>query len=131
MVVGLSAAVFQGAPVVTQDFDLWFKNLPDEGMLEALKKVDGFYISSIPSIGNPPSIGGKDFQFLDLVINMHGIDDFEKEYKKAKTILFEGIPLKVLPLDRIIHSKKSIGRTKDKAVIPALEAALEALKSKK
>lgn len=26
MVVGLSAATLQGAPVVTQDVDLWFKN---------------------------------------------------------------------------------------------------------
>jgi hypothetical protein len=27
MVVGLSAATLQGAPVVTQDVDLWFENL--------------------------------------------------------------------------------------------------------
>lgn len=29
MVVGLSAAALQGAPVVTQDVDLWFENLAD------------------------------------------------------------------------------------------------------
>ncbi|MBI4324951.1 MAG: hypothetical protein HY674_06770 [Chloroflexi bacterium] len=29
MVVGLSAAALQGAPVVTQDVDLWFKDLSD------------------------------------------------------------------------------------------------------
>ena len=29
MLVGLSAAVLQGAPVVTQDIDLWFENLND------------------------------------------------------------------------------------------------------
>ena len=27
MIVGLSAATLQGAPVVTQDVDLWFENL--------------------------------------------------------------------------------------------------------
>lgn len=30
MVVGLSAAVLQGAHVVTQDIDLWFEELPDK-----------------------------------------------------------------------------------------------------
>jgi hypothetical protein len=29
MVVGLSAATLQGAPVVTQDVDLWFEKLGD------------------------------------------------------------------------------------------------------
>jgi hypothetical protein len=29
MVVGLSAAALQGAPVVTEDVDLWFENLND------------------------------------------------------------------------------------------------------
>lgn len=29
LAVGLSAAALQGAPVVTEDVDLWFENLPD------------------------------------------------------------------------------------------------------
>lgn len=29
MVVGLSAAALQGAPVVTEDVDLWFEDLSD------------------------------------------------------------------------------------------------------
>ncbi len=32
MVVGLSAATLQGAPVVTQDVDLWFENLGEPKM---------------------------------------------------------------------------------------------------
>ena len=39
MIVGLSAAALQGAPVVTQDIDLWFRQLPDPGIERALKKV--------------------------------------------------------------------------------------------
>jgi hypothetical protein len=38
MIVGLSAAALQGAPVVTQDVDLWFKDLSDPGIKKALKK---------------------------------------------------------------------------------------------
>jgi hypothetical protein len=36
----------------------------------------------------------------------------------------DGIPLRVLRLDRIIVSKRAAGRKKDVAVIPALEEAL-------
>ena len=35
MVVGLSAATLQGAPVVTQDVDLWFEKLGDLKMSRA------------------------------------------------------------------------------------------------
>lgn len=43
MIVGLSAAALQGAPVVTQDVDLWFNNLEDPGIRKALHKVHGSY----------------------------------------------------------------------------------------
>ena len=39
MVVGLSAATMQGAPVVTQDVDLWFENLGDLKISRALQSV--------------------------------------------------------------------------------------------
>ena len=39
MVVGLSAAALQGAPVVTQDVDLWFEDLGDPRIREALQEV--------------------------------------------------------------------------------------------
>ena len=56
MIVGLSAAALQGAPVVTQDIDLWFKNLNNPGIKKALKQVDGAYV---PPLGmNPPAFAG-------------------------------------------------------------------------
>ena len=39
MLVGLSAAALQGAPVVTQDVDLWFKDLAHPGIRKALRRV--------------------------------------------------------------------------------------------
>src|SRR5438034_2317027 len=52
VVVGLSAAALQGAPVVTQDVDLWFEDLSDPRIGEALREVDAAYVP--PSILNPP-----------------------------------------------------------------------------
>ena len=39
MLVGLSAAALQGAPVVTQDVDLWFEDLSDPRIREALEEI--------------------------------------------------------------------------------------------
>ena len=39
MVVGLSAATLQGAPVVTQDVALWFEKLGDPRIPQALQTV--------------------------------------------------------------------------------------------
>ncbi|MCP5516558.1 MAG: hypothetical protein H7A45_04770 [Verrucomicrobiales bacterium] len=44
MVVGLSAAAMQGAPVVTQDVDLWFEDLNDTHIREALREVGAAYV---------------------------------------------------------------------------------------
>jgi hypothetical protein len=44
MVVGLSAAALQGAPVVTQDIDLWFENLNDPGLARALAETGAAYV---------------------------------------------------------------------------------------
>jgi len=46
MVVGLSAAALQGAPVVTQDIDLWFENLGEQKISRALQEVGAVYGSA-------------------------------------------------------------------------------------
>ena len=38
------------------------------------------------------------------------------------------VTLQVLPIERVLVSKRAAGRLKDKAVIPALEAAIAAIK---
>ncbi len=52
MVVGLSAAALQGAPVVTEDIDLWFDNLSDPKLMQALVKVDELTGSKWLGIGS-------------------------------------------------------------------------------
>ena len=44
MVVGLSAATLQGAPVVTQDVDLWFEDLADPKISRTLQTVGAAYV---------------------------------------------------------------------------------------
>lgn len=127
LVVGLAAATLQGAPVVTQDIDLWIKDLGDSRFKRALKKVGGFYV---PPWGlNPPLLGGEGLDLFDLVMTVHGLGTFDQEYRRRKTIKLETLSLPVLSLDRIIKSKRAAGRAKDKAALPVLEDALRTIKS--
>jgi hypothetical protein len=126
MIVGLSAAALQGAPVVTQDVDLWFKDLTDPGIKQALKKVGGAYVP--PTGMNPPMFAGDAVNLFDIVVHMHGLGEFGKEKKHALQIPLGSTKVKVLALERIIKSKKATGRQKDKLVLPVLSNALIAIR---
>jgi hypothetical protein len=128
MVVGLSAAALQGAPVVTEDVDLWFDKLSDPKLSQALVKVGAAYI---PPFGtNPPMLGGAGSEPFDVVIRMDGLDKFADEWKRALKIKVGKLWLKVLPLERILASKQATNRTKDRRVIPILQNTLHTLQTK-
>jgi hypothetical protein len=122
MIVGLSAAALQGAPVVTQDVDLWFKDLSDPGIKKALKKVGGAFV---PPIGlNPPMFAGKSVQLFDIVTVMHGLDSFDEEIENTIELSIGKFSLKAINLSRIIKSKEAVGREKDRLALPVLRDAL-------
>jgi predicted nucleotidyltransferase len=129
LVVGLSAATLQGVPLVTQDVDLWFAQPGDRHMLAALKAVGGFYVA--PTAHTPPRLGGERVKLYDIVTGMHGLESFDAEYRRAKTIRIGGLRLKVLPLERIIVSKRAANRRKDQLALPVLEDAVTTLKARK
>jgi len=129
MVVGLSAAALQGAPVVTEDIDLWFDDLNDPKLIPALVKVGAAYI---PPFGyNPPMLGGAGSEPFDVVIRMDGLGKFAEEWKRALEIKIGRLKLKVLPLERILASKQAANRPKDQRVIPVLQNTLLTLRMKK
>jgi hypothetical protein len=72
----------------------------------------------------PPSLGGSLGDRFDVVLTMSGLEDFQTEYERSKDIELDGVALRVLPLERIIVSKRAANRAKDRAALPALEAAL-------
>ena len=122
IVVGLSAAALQGAPVVTQDVDLWFENLTDPGIGEALREVGAAYIP--PSHLNPPMFAGGGVELFDIVLTMHGLGSFAEEMRSCVEVSLGSQKLKVLRLDRILASKRAANRAKDRLVIPVLEDVL-------
>jgi hypothetical protein len=129
LIVGLAAAALQGAPAVTQDIDLWFRDLSDPALRRALRRVGATYIP--PSSRNPPLIAGGDAGLFDVVVNMHGLGSFAQEARRALRIPIGAVEVRVLPLARIIASKRATDRPKDRAILPALEDALRVLRSRK
>lgn len=130
MIVGMSAAILQGTPAVTKDIDLWFMKPDDPNIMKAAQQAGGAYVPTIPTIMNPPQFAGGGLDVFDIVTNAGGLGSFDEEYKKAKTISMDGLPLKVLPLERVLASKKAANRPKDQVVFYALEQTLLVLREK-
>lgn len=128
MIVGLAAAALQGAPVVTQDVDLWFRDLDDPGIQRALKKVGGAYVP--PIMLNPPMFAGKAVSLFDIVVHMHGLSAYEEEQRHTIRVSLGRFKVTVLKLERIIKSKKAAGRPKDKLVLPVLSDVLKTVRAK-
>lgn len=124
LVVGLAAAALQGAPAVTQDVDLWFRDLTDSRLSIALRRVGASYIP--PTDATPPLLAGAGTELFDIVVHMHGIGPFEQEAGRALRVSLGQVEVPVLPLDRIIASKKATARPKDLSILPALEDTLRA-----
>ena len=61
---------------------------------------------------------------------LHGIRSFENLRSDAEEVEFEGNVLKIASLEKIIRSKKKLGRPRDLAVIEILEKTLDEKKKR-
>lgn len=124
IVVGMSAALMQGARAATEDIDLWFEKLDDPRIGAAARAAGGFYVPG--SFGmRPPGLGGAglDDRF-DVVVHVDGVGPFHDEWAQTRAVEIDGVTLRLLPLTRILASKRASARPKDLAQIPALEEAI-------
>ncbi len=130
LIIGMAAAILQGARGATEDVDLWFERLDDPGIAAAARDAGGLYVSG--SFGmQPPQIGGAALgDRFDVVTHVDGAKPFAEEIGTALQIDVEGIQLAVIPLQRILDSKRAAGRPKDLARIPALEEALAVIEAR-
>lgn len=91
MVVGMSAAVIQGADLGTDDIDLWFDSLSAPGIDEAARAAGGM----IAWRASPPMITGKGLDHIDIVTRCDGLRDFNAEYAGALEAEAFGVKVKV------------------------------------
>lgn len=122
LVVGMGAALLEGATGTTQDLDLWFGAIDPDKVGAAARKAGGFYTAGYGL--QPPAIGGDGLERVDLVTTADGLESFDREYASARSHEIDGVLVRVLPLERVIASKRASNRPKDKAQLPILEATL-------
>jgi hypothetical protein len=119
--VGMSAALLQGARGATEDIDIWFEDIGDARIGEAARRGGGFWLTRT----QPPMLGGPLGDRFDVVLTMSGLPDFPSEYARARRMAIGDVNVRVLPLDRILHSKRTAARPKDEPGIRQIELALE------
>lgn len=123
LIVGMSAALMQGARGATEDIDLWFETLGDPRIGDAVRRVGGVWVTRT----QPPLLGGAAGDRWDVVTTMSGLPSFDQEYSGSIAMTIDDVEVRVLPIARVIASKRVANRSKDRAVLPSLELTLTVL----
>ena len=113
------AAIRQGAPLMTVDYDLWVR-LPERRyvrLLTIIQRQGG-------TIRAQTLYELSDGTQVNAIFRPDGLRPFQAEWKHCAIGRLDGVPVRILPLPRVIASKRAAGRDKDVAVLPVLERTL-------
>lgn len=116
----MSAAILQGVIVTTLDTDIWV-DLPERQYIRLLNLV----VKQGGTALAPTLYALADGRLVNFLFTVHGVGSFAAEYKLALEATIEGQPVKVSPLERILQSKKTVLRDKDRLHILQIERFLE------
>ncbi len=116
----MSAAILQGVLVTTLDTDIWV-DLPERQYVRLMNLILGQGGTALA----PTLYALSDGHLVNFLFTVHGLRSFDAEFKHAAEGKIEGEPVKVLPLERILKSKKTIRRDKDLVHIFHIERFLK------
>ena len=108
----MSAAVLQGVIVTTMDIDIWV-DLPERQYVRLMNLV----LKQGGSTLAPTLYALADGRLVNFLFRVTGLRSFAAEFKGALDAKMEGVPVKLLPLERILKSKQTVLRDKDVAHI--------------
>ena len=111
----MSGAILQGVPATTLDTDIWI-DLPERQYMRVMKLC--------PRLGATMRANTvmdlSDGSIVNFLYELHGLQGFSREYRRARRINWLQTRVTVLPLARIYASKRFVGRPKDLAHLPLL-----------
>ena len=123
ILIGAMAAIEQGAPLMTVDYDFCVR-LPEGRyvrLLAIVQRLGG-------TIRAQTLYELSDGTQVNAVFRPSGLRSFRAEWKECRVANLENVPVRVLPLERVIASKRAASRDKDLAVLPILERTLRLAK---
>ena len=116
----MSAAILQGCPATTLDTDLWIDLPPREHMrvLRLCQKLGA-------TVRADTVVDLSDGSAVNFLYHVDGLFSFAAEFRRACRLKWLGTTVAVLPLARILRSKRVVGRPKDLAHLPLLEQTIK------
>jgi hypothetical protein len=126
ILIGAMAAIHHGAPLMTIDYNFWV-DLPERQYVRILAIVQRLGGTIRAQTVYELSDGTQ----VNAVFRPDGLRSFRAERKISAPKKIEGVPVRVLPLARVIASKRAANRDKDIAVLPILERTLRLTKGLK
>ncbi len=121
----MTAAVLQGVSVTTFDTDIWV-DLPER----QYSRLANLLVKQNAMVMAPTLYVLEDGKLINFLFSVNGLRSFASEFKLAHTAVLAGEKVKVLPLERILKSKKTILRDKDRVHIPLIEKVIAGKKFK-
>ena len=120
LIIGMTAAVLQGIPVVTADVDFWIGTPESEHdvILQICHSQGAKFLTD-------HVVDLADGLQLNFTYSVCGLKSFAQEMKHARKINWFGRIVPVLSLEQIQKSKRAVGRPKDKVHLFYLEQALK------
>lgn len=115
----MAAAILQGVPATTLDTDIWL-DLP---VRQYMRTLDLCRRLGAAILANT-AVALSDDTLVNFVYRMDGLGRFAAEWKRARFVRWHGMRLPVLPLRRILKSKRTVMRPKDMAHLPLLEQTI-------
>ena len=119
ILIGAMAAIEQGAPLMTVDYDFWVR-LPERQYVRLLTIVQ----RQGGTIRARTLYELSDSTQVNAIFQPDGLRSFDAEWRISRWSKLEKVPVKVLPLQRVIASKRAANREKDLAVLPILRRTL-------
>lgn len=115
----MSAAILQGCPATTLDTDLWI-DLPPREYMRVLRLCQTLGAT----VRADTVVDLSDGSVVNFLYHIDGLLGFAREYRGARRIQWMNTTVAVLPLSRILRSKKAVGRPKDLAHVPLLQQTI-------
>jgi hypothetical protein len=139
VVVGMTAAILQGAPMLTNDVDVVHRRTPEnvDRLLRALGQLDAVYRTDRRRLRPKASVllgpGHNLFETRAGDLDCLGTIDDSLRYEDLlpDSIIVDlggGVQCRALLLERVIEIKQRAGRPKDLAALPVLRATLDEIR---